>query len=497
MKSRIILCLMIIGSHCGSYAQIGCKIDSTLLFVEDASSFFVEGDLHNKGELKIQGELVIDGSFNNYVEINFTPQSLLEFRGEGDVHLTSFHKDTTVIPNLSLQKVKGFLRSSQTLEITNEMQLGSGLVMEDDHHLYMNGGSFTQYSKNEANPTGFVVGSVQHHINKKRKYIFPVANTDFNNALKYQWIAMDIARLDHWGQMVVSYDPSDPIIFEDNPSCLTPLNCSIPDFGRWKIDVDEVEAVYHLESQPREVDFDCDSIESILFVGDTLTMIDPCLINSDYSVNNGMPVVWHFNLTSFGDVGIVGSDPSALLSHNFLEFHASPQNGNVYLDWEVKEVEEIDYFLLEKSTAQGKFSIFDTIFVKQTEPSKLFYGYDFSPDSGEIHYRLREVRLEQGYRFSSIEEVQIAATGKIGGAIVWPNPFDDQTHLKLFAKEELTIMVIVSDASGRRLFSEWIELNAGVHEKSIDLSHLSEGIYFFSGIDPVSGEGFSFHIWKK
>jgi hypothetical protein len=66
----------------------------------------------------------------------------------------------------------------------------------------------------------------------------------------------------------------------------------------------------------------------------------------------------------------------------------------------------------------------------------------------------------------------------------FPNPSSDKTTINVHAKREIESELIISDVSGRIVYSRPVLLTSGRNELTIDLDQFNAGIYFYTLISP-------------
>ena len=104
--------------------------------------------------------------------------------------------------------------------------------------------------------------------------------------------------------------------------------------------------------------------------------------------------------------------------------------------------------------------------------------------AGISYYRLRQVDLDERFVFSETIAVKgYAQTVSLG---VHPNPVTDKGIATIYAVKKTTALLIITDATQRRLHTQNIALTTGNNVVSFSAAHLPAGIYFIKIVLPES-----------
>jgi|GEM_PF-358107 len=176
------------------------------------------------------------------------------------------------------------------------------------------------------------------------------------------------------------------------------------------------------------------------------------------------------------DQGFVTKYCNVVLPVELLRFTAKlTPTGDVITEWATATEKDNDYFLVERSE-DGKH--FETIGrVKGAGNSNQVLSYSFideNPLTGANYYRLVQVDYDGASNTSQVVLVSITSLYQI---TISPNPTSGVFTLtnKFGAAETLELSLV--DAVGKELMSFKEQASAGLFQKTIDISHFSDGLY--------------------
>ncbi len=180
------------------------------------------------------------------------------------------------------------------------------------------------------------------------------------------------------------------------------------------------------------------------------------------------------NLSVFGEFAIGGGATNSLLPVELTNFTAFRKGNAAYLTWETASERNSSYFDIERSNDARTFTAIGQLKAKGTtlEPQR-YQFIDDKPQAGIQYYRLKIVDDDGKFEFSPIKSVLF--DGKIK-AWVYPNPFSEKLVVETENTEGVKVYDIeVTDAVGKKHFIAKSIVN---QQYSLDLKHLSAGVYF-------------------
>lgn len=170
-----------------------------------------------------------------------------------------------------------------------------------------------------------------------------------------------------------------------------------------------------------------------------------------------------------------------VLSCEFITFKAVLQNQTVQLDWTALCRQEVDYFIVERSTNR---SLFEFAFTTPGKPVlneiESYSGTDniTGINSGIIYYRLKSVMKSGRIILSNIIAVR-QNNGNIMEVKILPNPVKDQLQVSVLSTQNGPASVSIMDANSRIIFRFKENLLKGSNTILYpQVINLSEGTYF-------------------
>lgn len=226
--------------------------------------------------------------------------------------------------------------------------------------------------------------------------------------------------------------------------------------------------------------------------------------------------IWISNGTEAGtrlvqdiEPGNVGSDPSEIIEVNgkvlasvftsyfgrevwvsdapaeiplpleFLEFKGSIVNDDGYLQWKTENENNTNEFIIERST-DGRY--YNAVGAVTAANSTGIHHYDFtdinmvSLGAPVIYYRLKQTDIDGRYTYSNI--VSLAVDNRKSFVMLYPNPVKDKINLTINVPQKEKLQWQLTDNAGRIVKRGVYDLSPGSTAVSIDIPHLSPGIYF-------------------
>ncbi len=208
-----------------------------------------------------------------------------------------------------------------------------------------------------------------------------------------------------------------------------------------------------------------------------------CIVvgGSNHSDQVTFPVTAGAYLTSRGstttnDQGFITKYCDVVLPIELLEFSALLlSSGDVLTEWKTALEKNNDYFLIQRS-ADGLH--FETVGrVKGAGNSNQVNTYSFideAPLAGLSYYRLVQVDYDGRSSNSQMVSVRIASLSPI---VVSPNPTQGLFTISTQWGAEEVVEISLVDAIGKERMSWKENVRVGLYEKTIDISHFSDGTY--------------------
>jgi Concanavalin A-like lectin/glucanases superfamily/Secretion system C-terminal sorting domain len=167
---------------------------------------------------------------------------------------------------------------------------------------------------------------------------------------------------------------------------------------------------------------------------------------------------------------------------DLISFKASVQNDKVKLDWQTAKEINNDYFTVEYSQNAGDWKVLKKIKGAGTSYDVLNYTtMDDYPANGISYYRLKQTDVNGEFTYSNIVSVNLDRQPSLKIAI-YPNPAIDIILVNGDDISELTVL----DALGRDLTTSCSFAFESKNQVKIDLSALSEGLYYIKTLTTLN-----------
>ena len=184
---------------------------------------------------------------------------------------------------------------------------------------------------------------------------------------------------------------------------------------------------------------------------------------------------------------------TGLLLSELSNINASITNCNVSIQWNSKDILNMQYIVQRKLPAETSYTNIQTITAKGNSFSAQNYQYnEVVTVAGNIDYRILQVidTSIAGYRAYSIDSATVTAgvgcntTGINNPTLIdkkvqlFPNPVTDNTlQLKFTEQNSGRFVLTVYNTAGQLILSEQFNKANGTDTHSLSLTHLSKGSY--------------------
>lgn len=151
---------------------------------------------------------------------------------------------------------------------------------------------------------------------------------------------------------------------------------------------------------------------------------------------------------------------------------------DIIISWATESEINNDYFTLEKSyDLMYWFEVTKIKGAGNSNSIKKYNSIDPITKEEKIYYRLKQTDFDGSYQYSNIIVVQCESI-KSFETSVHPNPFKDLVHLSLISDDSAVISIEIKSISGQNVLSSQYIVEKGVTDIEMDLSFLTESIYF-------------------
>jgi len=174
------------------------------------------------------------------------------------------------------------------------------------------------------------------------------------------------------------------------------------------------------------------------------------------------------------DVQMTMSSPASL-PVQWNSFTAEVRNQQAILAWKTAAELNNKHFVIERSVNGNSYDSIGTVAANASHQ----YGFtDAALINGTSFYRLRQVDIDGGSKYSKIVTVRTqAGTNELK---LFPTVAHSVVNFAVRSEGKTDATVLVFDAGGRLVMQLQRSLGTGVNQQSIDVTSLNEGTYYFS-----------------
>jgi hypothetical protein len=160
-----------------------------------------------------------------------------------------------------------------------------------------------------------------------------------------------------------------------------------------------------------------------------------------------------------------------------VQFNAVNVGDKNFVYWTTASEKDNDYFTLEQSDNGYNWRIIATLDGAGTSSQMNSYNfYDINPVFPITYYRLKQTDFDGTFKYSEIISVEV--TSKDWIIDIFPNPASDQFSYHYNGKDfDSPVQITIIDMMGRLIYSEDHAVAPNKKMNSVDVSHLSEGLY--------------------
>lgn len=160
------------------------------------------------------------------------------------------------------------------------------------------------------------------------------------------------------------------------------------------------------------------------------------------------------------------------------DFTANKQSAGIKLNWETLSEENTSHFEIERSSDGVQFNYLDRVNAAGNSSDKKQYSYlDNNPLSGTNYYQLKMYDLDGTITYSRVVAIRNTSLLSLQ---VFPNPVGEVLQVQAPALTKETASLLITDASGKTVRRQPVQLNEGNNAISLPVADLPKGIYFLS-----------------
>ena len=162
-----------------------------------------------------------------------------------------------------------------------------------------------------------------------------------------------------------------------------------------------------------------------------------------------------------------------------LYFNAVKKPGEVVLTWETASEKNNTGFEVQSSADGKNYEAIEFVATQNgnaTVNQKYTYSDKITDKEGLVYYRLKQIDLDGTVSYYPAKAVDL---GKLNlTASAYPNPFQSALKLGLHANAAEIAQVLVTDMTGKTIFTAEHQLLKGTNNLELNLEKLPAGLYF-------------------
>jgi hypothetical protein len=187
------------------------------------------------------------------------------------------------------------------------------------------------------------------------------------------------------------------------------------------------------------------------------------------------------SVNTFGSFTLAGSSdyPNNPLPIKLIKWDGLVQGQHILLQWQTEDESTYKSYTVEKSWNGIDFYTLGTPIEKQSVANQVYKINDPISLPGTCYYRLKITGVNNQFNYSKTVSIKIAGEEKL---IVYPNPAHEKIFIKIPTTSSISRIAIVH-ISGSVI--EWLT-SANQTTVSVNINHLSPGVYFLKIIQPES-----------
>ncbi len=181
---------------------------------------------------------------------------------------------------------------------------------------------------------------------------------------------------------------------------------------------------------------------------------------------------------------------STIVPVEIISFNAVAQNSKVILNWTTASESNNSYFEIERSINGNQYQPIGRVAGIGTTSQTTHYSFtDFSPFTATNYYRLKQVDIDDRYKYSAILAIKLDSKLK-KGVNISPNPVTDNINIRISSDATTNGGIRIINASGQTIYQQSERLVKGENLFMINkLQNLAKGIYTVQVV--IDGDIFS------
>jgi hypothetical protein len=150
------------------------------------------------------------------------------------------------------------------------------------------------------------------------------------------------------------------------------------------------------------------------------------------------------------------------------------------LNWKVAQEKNLDRYLIQKSNDATNYFTIGELKAYNNNSQSSYEFYDKKAERGLSYYRLQIVEKSGAYNFSRAIALDNNPEAVFSINKVFPNPANSVIYASVQTPSEGSVLVEITDITGRVLYSVEQAVNAGTNLIKADLENYKKGIYYLN-----------------
>ena len=173
----------------------------------------------------------------------------------------------------------------------------------------------------------------------------------------------------------------------------------------------------------------------------------------------------------------------ATLPVTFTAFDARQTDNGVVISWGVADINNHDYFSIERSTNGTDFTAIhrNNDNINGSAQRSFSVTDDNLPAAGVIYYRIKQCDVNGACHYTDIKTVKLSNQVKI--TRIYPQPAKDKLNVLYHSSDEGLGTITVTDINGKTVMQQTRKLDKGTQSVEIKTDQLGSGIYLITITD--------------
>ena len=204
------------------------------------------------------------------------------------------------------------------------------------------------------------------------------------------------------------------------------------------------------------------------------------------SVTNLVAGTYYFRVysTSYGPANFTISATGSALPVELEQFNGRAEKEGNVLYWTTRTEKNVAWHVIERSEEGTSWNEIGRTEGQNNTQTQQYYRFIDRTQLPHSFYRLRSVDYDGEFSLSSVI-LLTRKTEQSGIISVYPSPTNDHVSLTYAVAGSSSVLLHLTDITGRVLFSKRVETNTGINQTDLSLDDLPPGLYFITLEDPT------------